>query len=253
LRPIILGQAYIQLSHIPHYTTLQKFAATVSGTILERIISSFILLLSNIRRLFIGIDSSGFKLSNASQYYTDKVNLHSKYLKLSTGVEVLCQIICSIKIRRAPTRHDTIDFQPIVERTSEILPLSVAVADKGYDSEDNHTFVRESLHAFSIIPARYVHVPIWRTHGKYRKEMKRGYSKILYHQRNKNETIISVIKRLFGEQITSRLIRTQNRELSFRRIAYNIHKLTNVVIIVMFSTWSLQNYNFSFNVIHFVF
>jgi hypothetical protein len=28
----------IQLSHIPHYTTLQKFAATVSGTILERII-----------------------------------------------------------------------------------------------------------------------------------------------------------------------------------------------------------------------
>jgi hypothetical protein len=235
LRPIILGQAYIQLSHTPHYTTLQKFAATVSGTILEKIISSFILSLSYIRRLFIGIDSSGFKLSNASQYYTDKVNLHRKYLKLSTGVEVLSQIVCSISIRRAP-RHDTIDFQPIVERTSEILPLSVVVAYKGYDSEDNHTFVRESLHAFSIIPARYRHVPICRTHGKYRKEMKRGYSKILYHQRNKNETIISVMKRLFGEQITSRLIRTQNRELSFRCIAYNIHRLTNVVIIVMFST-----------------
>jgi len=55
-----------------------------------------------------------------------------------------------------------------------------------------------------------MYVPIWRTHGKYRKEMKRGYSKIvLYHQRNKDETIISVIKRLFGEeQITSRLVRT---------------------------------------------
>ena len=63
---------FMQLSHIPHYTTLQKFAAArISGTILERIISSFILLLSNIRRLFIGIiDSSGFKVSiNASQYY----------------------------------------------------------------------------------------------------------------------------------------------------------------------------------------
>ena len=111
--------------------------------------------------------------------------------------------------------------------------MLVVVADKGYDSEDNHTFVRESLHAFSIIPARYVHVPIWRTHGKYRKQMKRGYSKILYHQRNKNETIISVIKRLFGEQITSsRLIRTQNRELSFRCIAYNMHRLTDLVIII---------------------
>jgi hypothetical protein len=68
---------FMQLSHIPHYTTLQKFAARISGAILERIISSFVVLLSNIRRLFIGIiDSSGFKLSNASQYYTDKVNLH---------------------------------------------------------------------------------------------------------------------------------------------------------------------------------
>jgi hypothetical protein len=117
---------FMKLSHIPHYTTLQKFAARVSGTMLEKIISSFVVLLSNIRRLFIGIDSSGFKLSNASQYYTDKVNLHKKYLKLSTGVEVLSQIVCSIKIRRAPTRHDTKDFRPLVKKISEILPPIVS-------------------------------------------------------------------------------------------------------------------------------
>ena len=68
------------------------------------------------------------------------------------------------------------------------------------------------------------------------KQMKRSYSKILYHQRNKDETIISLIKRLFGEQITSRLVRTQNKELSLRCIAYNTHSLTNLVIIAMFST-----------------
>ena len=55
--------------------------------------------------------------------------------------------------------------------------------------------------------------------------------KLLYSQRNKDETIISVIKRLFGEHITSRLVKTQNRELSFRCIAYNIHRLTNIVVI----------------------
>ena len=54
---------FLQLSHIPHYTTLQKFAARINGTILTKIISSFILLLNHIHRLFIGIDSSGFKLS----------------------------------------------------------------------------------------------------------------------------------------------------------------------------------------------
>jgi hypothetical protein len=32
------------------------------------------------------------------------------------------------------------------------------------------------------------------------------------------------------------LTRTQNRELSFRCIAYNMHRLTNLVIIAMVST-----------------
>ena len=230
---------FLQLSHIPHYTTLQKFSSRINGTLLEKIISSFILLLSNIRKIFTGIDSTGFKITHASQYYTERTETRRKYAKLSIGADVLQQIICTIKIRRAPpTRHDNIDFRPIITRTSEILPLSVVTGDKGYDSEENHVLVRELLHAFSVIPARYEHVPIWRTHGKYRKQMKRGYSKLLYNQRNKDETIISVIKRLFGEHITSRLVRTQNRELSFRCIAYNTHRLTNLTVI----TWFLQSH-----------
>ena len=67
------------------------------------------------------------------------------------------------------------------------------------------------------------------------KQMKRGYSKYCTIK-EKDETIISVIKRLFGEQITSRLVRTQNKELSLRCIAYNMHRITNLVIIAMFST-----------------
>ncbi len=128
------------------------------------------------------------------------------------------------------------DFTPVIARIAEISPLSVVVGDKGYDSEDNHALVREELHAFSVIPTRYENVPIWRTHGRYRKQMKRGYSKTLYHQRNKDETIVLLIKRLFGEHISSRQVRTQNRELSFRCIAYNMHRLTNLVIVVMIST-----------------
>ena len=85
---------FMQLSHIPHYTTLQKFTARINGTsLLWKIISSFILLLNNINRLFIGIiDSSGFKTTNASQYYTDKAKIQKKYVKLSVSAEVLFQI-----------------------------------------------------------------------------------------------------------------------------------------------------------------
>lgn len=223
---------FLQLSHIPHYTTLQKFSSRINGTLLGKIISSFILLFTNIRRIFAGIDSTGFKITHASQYYTERTAMRRKYAKLSVGADVLQQIICTIKIRRSPTRHDNIDFRPIVTRISDIIPLSVVTADKGYDSEENHILVRELLHGYSIIPARYEDVPIWKTFGRYRKQMKRGYSKLLYNQRNKNETIVSVIKRLFGEHITSRLVRTQNREISFRCIAYNTHRLTNITVII---------------------
>jgi hypothetical protein len=45
-----------------------------------------------------------------------------------------------------------------------------------------------------------------------KEEMKRGYSKLLYNQRNKNETILSAIKRLFGERITSSRLVGKNTE-----------------------------------------
>lgn len=228
---------FLQISRIPHFTTLQKFSDRITGTFLQRMITCFIALpFVNVKKIFFGIDASGFKSTHSSQYYTERAKLGKKWIKLSVGADVLKQIICSIKIRRAPTRHDNVDFESIITRASEIRPLSVAVADRGYDSEENHVLVRERLKAYSIIPPRNMHVPIWRMHGRYRKQMKRGYIKLLYNQRNKDETIMSVIKRLFGEYITSRLIRTQNRELSFRCIAYNTHRLTNLVFIVMVST-----------------
>jgi hypothetical protein len=226
---------FLQLSRIPHYTTLQKFTDRINFLMLGKIISSFILF-TGTGHIFTGIDATGFKMTHASEYYTSRSQLRKKYVKLSIGADVLKQIICKVKIRRAPTKHDNIDFKPIVTRIAKINPLSVVVADKGYDSEDNHILVREKLNAYSVIPSRYENVSIWKTRGRYRKEMKRGYSKILYNQRNKDETIVSVIKRLFGEHISSRLIRMQNRELTFRCITYNLHRMLNLIII----KWFLQ-------------
>ena len=164
-------RTFLQLSHIPHFTTLQKFTERISGTLLGKIISSFIIL-TKIGQLFVGIDSSGFKATHASQYYAERVKLkrrrRRKYIKLSlAAADVLQQIICTIKIRRAPVRHDSIDFRPLVIKISELVPLSVVTADKAYDSEeDNHVLVRDILHAFSVIPPRYEHVPIRKTHGR---------------------------------------------------------------------------------------
>jgi hypothetical protein len=73
----------LRLSYISHFTTLQKFTERITGTVLERIISSFIILTKIGQLLFIGIDSSGFKATHASQYYTEraKPRRRRKYIK----------------------------------------------------------------------------------------------------------------------------------------------------------------------------
>ena len=59
---------------------------------------------------------------------------------------LLQQIMCTIKVRRVPTRNDNRDFKSVLTRIAEIPPLSIVTADKGgYDSEDNHFLVREEL------------------------------------------------------------------------------------------------------------
>jgi hypothetical protein len=76
------------ICRIPHFTTLQKFTDRIAGTILSRIISSFIVILINIKRIFFGIDSSGFKSTGSSQYYIERAKLRRKWIKLSIGADV---------------------------------------------------------------------------------------------------------------------------------------------------------------------
>ena len=49
------------------------------------------------------------------------------------------------------------------------------------------------------------------------------------------ECILSVIKRMFGKPLTSRLVRMQDGESAFRVIAYNMHGMT------VYMAWFLRS------------
>jgi hypothetical protein len=136
-------------------------------------------------------------------------------------------MITSTKLRRGP-RNDNIDFIPIARKADSFIPIGIAIGDKAFDDESNHVFLRDKLHALSIIPARNENIPIWRTKGKYRKEMKRGYSKKMYHQRSKVETIFYVIKKTMGDDIMSIKTKAQNNEMRFKIIAYNAARIASL-------------------------
>ena len=68
---------YLRMNRSPHFTTLQKFTERISGTLLGKIISSFIIL-TKIGQLLVGIDSSGFKATYTSQYIQKEQNLREE-------------------------------------------------------------------------------------------------------------------------------------------------------------------------------
>ncbi len=151
-----------------------------------------------------------------------------RFLKLTIGGELRTQIVTSIKIRRGPA-NDNRDFRPVVRKAHLVKRIKIGIGDKGFDAEKNHELLRDELHAMSIIPARHEDVPVWRTRGRYRKEMKRGYSKKTYHQRSKDETIFSVVKRTMGDEVRSVKTRAQNNEMRFKIIAYNAARIASII------------------------
>ena len=89
---------FLQLSKIPHYTTLQKFTDRINIVMLVKIISSFIIFTVT-RQIFAVIHSTVFNITHASDYYTSRAKLRrKKYAKLSIAADVLKQLFCIYKI-----------------------------------------------------------------------------------------------------------------------------------------------------------
>ncbi len=51
--------------------------------------------------------------------------------------------------------------------------------------------------------------------------------------RNKVEAVISVIKRIFDDNVRSKRVVAENRELAFKIIAYNAYRLSIILLIVI--------------------
>ncbi len=132
-------------------------------------------------------------------------------------------------------------FKPILRKTKNIIDVENATADKGYDSEENHRFAHKEIGANSVIPLRY-EVPLNRTTGFYRRKPKRSFPYDIYHQRSKVETVNSVQKRKFGDELNSRLLKMQRREMKVTDVVYNIHRYINHFVSVCLGFLQSQHF-----------
>ena len=114
--------------------------------------------------------------------------------------------------------------------------------DKGYDSEEIHTLIREEMKADSIVPLRVRKRK--RINGKYRKQLNVEFDNIRYNRRNIIEAIISVVKRKFGETLRARKFRNQVKEVKVKLIVYNINKKIIEIIYIKLRISTEPNFLF---------
>jgi transposase len=220
----------LQLQTIPHFTTLQKAAARISQGILHVAIGRFIGIISP-GKIFAGADATGFETRHATPYYTYRCNLRHAFTKCSVGSDMKSQLVCAVVIQHHPISHDIKHFPKLFSQMLGIIPMNIMVLDKGYDSEPIHKMIRDE-NIVSMIPVRGNNL-ISDTHGKYRKLMRREFDETLYHERNKTETIFSVVKRRFDSEIKSYNDVMKTKELLYRVLAYNCHRMCLISLVWM--------------------
>ena len=219
----------LQLKAIPHFTTLQKAAARLSDILLHVAIGRFIQIVSP-GSIFAGADATGFETRHATPYYTYRCNIRHAFTKMSAGSDMKSQLVCAVVIRHHPVNHDIRHFPKLFSQMLDVAAMQTMVLDKGYDAEPIHKMIRDE-NIVSMIPVRNRDSLISRTQGRYRKMMRRKFDETLYHQRNKTETIFSVIKRRFDSEIKSYNDTMKTKELLYRVLACNCHRMCMISLV----------------------
>lgn len=221
-------RAYLGLNKLPHYTTLIKFAKRLPSKILHKLMKAFSKLVPKPQK--VAIDSTGISLDNASPHYCKRIGLQTKkrpYLKTSILADIENYIVLLCKTRKK-TRHDTIDAKPMIKKLAKTYNPDIFYADRGYDDNSIFKLVFENLKAYPLILQKRLDVPKYRRQGEYRKETFDVFDYGEYLQRNKIETLISMIKKRFGACVKSRHHKLQKVEVFLRILAFNIDRLIRI-------------------------
>ena len=192
------------------------------------------------RRARVAVDATGLAQGAVSTFFVRRMHHHGQkplpwrhWLKWVVVADRDQPFLLSQSARRGPW-NDCGSLPTVVETASEKTSIGLVLADAEFDSERNHTYIRQRLGARSVIPAKRGK-KTWRVRGV-RAEMRRAFPRELYPRRALIETGFSSVKRKLSARAPRRSLRVQIRQALLLGLSFNLYRLRHRYLFLRMST-----------------
>lgn len=222
-------RAVFGLEAVPHSSSLCRTFQRLRLAELEQLHAQLLAQL-NLETALVAVDASGFRPTRASQHYLSRCGrLMRDYVKGFYAVATEQQYIVAWRYARGPSGSDAPYWACLRRRVTRFLkPVNrlvswVLVADKGFDGPQ--------LRPHDLVPPRQGQHPVRRADRRERLTFTRqARLDGILGQRWIVETVFSVMKRKSGDALRSATAARQRRELAWKALVYNLHRLPSLPV-----------------------
>ena len=222
------------LGSVPDFTTLYRFLQRLDDVTIDRAVGETVRRLRGTRRKArrrarVAVDATGLAQGAVSTFFVRRMHHHGQkplpwrhWLKWVVAVDVDQQFVWSQIARRGPW-NDCANLPAVVGAAAQQTRIGLVLADAEFDSERNHTYIRQQLGAQSVISAKRGK-KTWRVHGV-RAEMRRAFPRRVYRRRALVKTLFCSVKRKLSARAPGRSLRTQMRQALLLGLSFNLYRL----------------------------
>ncbi len=233
------------LGSVPDFTTLYRFLKRLDDETIDRAVGETVRRLRGSRRrgwrrARVAVDATGLAQGAVSTFFVRRRHPHGQkplpwrhWLKWVVVADLDQQFLLSQIARRGPW-NDCANLPAVLEAASQHTRIGLVRADAEFDSERNHTYIRQQLGAQSVIPAKRGK-KTWRIRGV-RAEMRRAFPRQLYRRRALMESLFSSVKRKLSARAPGRSLRMQRRQALLLGLSFNLYRLKHRYLFLRMST-----------------
>ena len=170
----------------------------------------------------VALDPTHFQITRPSVAYCKRTNRKlerepNRKVTIATGTRSL-RIVDAVMFKY----HKRSGLDDLEKILGDWVKGKTVVADTEFDAEERfHQKVIE-LGGKGVAPLRHKDIPVWRTNGSRRKELRRKWPGRSYHRRPLTETTNSMLKRGMGETLRGNTVGQQARHFYMKCFTHNM-------------------------------